>query len=84
MSSILVSKSNGDWSVVTGNPKDIQYQYFNPKTFSLSGYKIALFDGQYMNLAIDLGVALLWRPKNRLWTGSYTIYWVKQMLVLAR
>jgi len=57
VSSILVSKDTGDRSVVSVNSTHIQSQYLDLTTFSLSGFKTVLFDGQHMALAIKLASA---------------------------
>lgn len=54
VSSILVSKNNGDRSVVSVNSTHIPNQYLGIKRFSLSGFKTALFDGQHMEFATKL------------------------------
>jgi len=51
VSSILVSKNNGDRSVVSVNSGHIPNQHPGIKPFSLTGFKTALFDGQQMTLA---------------------------------
>ena len=51
VSSILVSKSNGDRSVVSINAKEIHNQNLSFRAFSLMDYKTALFDGQYIEIS---------------------------------
>jgi sugar/nucleoside kinase (ribokinase family) len=51
VSSILVSKENGDRSVVSVPSTHFGNQHFSIKAISLHGYDAVLFDGQYMELA---------------------------------
>jgi len=54
VSSILVSKNNGDRSVVSVNSTHIQNQYLSFKGVSPAGYKTALFDGQHIEFATKI------------------------------
>lgn len=57
MSSIYITKYNGDRSVVSVNAQHMPSKDFRVGDLDLTGYKTALFDGQYMALAIELAKA---------------------------